>query len=167
MSVVDAGVRVDYFHDAPDDLLDKMGVDRHQLPDRDAWLERHCEDLSGPIEHRKMCGVIWELDGRTIGFSTADRIVYGEEAFMHLHITDSDLRAHGHGVEFVKLSAAHYFTVLRLRRLYSEPQALNIAPNRTLQRAGFQYVLSHSTRPGPINREQLATRWVIEHPPAV
>ena len=62
------------------------------------------------------------------------------------------------------LSAAHYFEVLHVARLFSEPRALNVAPHRTLQRAGFRFVLSHETRPGPINALQITTRWVLERP---
>jgi hypothetical protein len=44
----------------------------------------------------------------------------------------------------------------------SEPNAFNAAPNRTLQRAGFRYVKTHMTVPGPLNYHQAVTRWVLE-----
>jgi RimJ/RimL family protein N-acetyltransferase len=72
------------------------------------------------------------------------------------------MREKGLGVEFVKESARAYFRALELERLFSEPNALNVAPNRTLQRAGFRYLFTHETTPGPINLPQLATRWVLE-----
>jgi transposase InsO family protein len=51
-----------------------------------------------------------------------------------------------------------------LRRLFCEPNACNVGPNRTLLRAGFSYLFSHETTPGPINFPQVTTRWVLEGP---
>jgi RimJ/RimL family protein N-acetyltransferase len=73
-------------------------------------------------------------------------------------------RRRGLGTILVKLSASRYFEVFALKRLYCEPNALNAAPNRTLQRAGFTYLFSHETIPGPINFLQVTTRWVLERP---
>jgi RimJ/RimL family protein N-acetyltransferase len=83
---------------------------------------------------------------------------------MHLHIVDPALRREGLGVEYVRLSALTYFRVLGLQRLFCEPNAFNTAPNRTLQRAGFRYLLTHETKPGPINFFQTTTRWVLTGP---
>ena len=106
--------------------------------------------------------LIWELDGRAVGFSSADRIVFGEEAFMHLHIVSPELRHQGFGTQYVKESARHYFQTLQLKRLYCEPNAFNVAPNRTLQRAGFRYLFTHEAQPSPINFPQATTRWMID-----
>ena len=83
---------------------------------------------------------------------------------MHLHILRREQRRSGLGTQFVRESAAIYFRVLELQRLFCQPNALNIAPNRTLQRAGFRYVLSEHTTPGPINVPQVVTRWVLDRP---
>lgn len=105
--------------------------------------------------------LIWELEGETVGFSSADRITFGEEAFMHLHVVKPDLRRRGLGAQFVRLSAGHYFPALELERLFCEPNAFNVTPNRTLQRAGFRYLFTHETQPGPTNFFQATTRWVL------
>jgi RimJ/RimL family protein N-acetyltransferase len=59
-----------------------------------------------------------------------------------------------------RLTAAHLCDVFRLKRLYCEPNAFNVAPNRTLQRADFRYVCSREGRPNPINSYQTTTIWV-------
>jgi len=105
---------------------------------------------------------VWELEGRPVGFSSTDRIVFGEEAFLHLHVLDAALRRGGLGQRFVAMSVAKYFQVLELQRLFCEPNALNVAPNRTLQAAGFRYSFSHDTIPGPYNFPQIVTRWVLQ-----
>lgn len=157
-------VRIDYFHDSSDEHLQLLGVDRARLPGRDEWRASYAEDDARPIEERQSYSLLWELDGRVVGFSSAHPITYGHEAFMHLHILDPRQRRTGLGAELVRHSADHYFEVLRLERLFSEPNALNPAPNRTLQAAGFRYLFSHETTPGPLNVPQVATRWVLERP---
>jgi hypothetical protein len=52
--------------------------------------------------------------------------------------------------------------LLELKCLFCEPNAFNVAPNRTLQRAGFKCVKTHETVPGPLNYHQRVTRWVLE-----
>ena len=47
-----------------------------------------------------------------------------------------------------------YFDALRLRRLFCEPNAFNLAPNRTLQKAGFRYAKTHTTAPGALHYHQ-------------
>jgi RimJ/RimL family protein N-acetyltransferase len=81
---------------------------------------------------------------------------------MHLHLVDLENRRRGMGVECVRRSAEIYFERLKLRSLFSEPNAFNVAPNRTLQKAGFKYVKTHMTVPGLLNYHQAVTRWVME-----
>jgi RimJ/RimL family protein N-acetyltransferase len=162
MQLAEVGVRIDYFHRASDQHLLTLGVDRSLLPTPDAWRTSYEEDFVRPVSARASYLLVWEHDGLVVGFSSTDRIVFGREAFMHLHILDQGMRGQGLGVQFVRQSARLYFEVLELERLFSEPNALNVAPNRTLQRAGFRYLHSHKTKPGPINFPQLATLWVLD-----
>jgi RimJ/RimL family protein N-acetyltransferase len=162
MQPTDADVRINYFHDSSDDHLHMLGVDRALLPTRAAWRESYEADFALPPEQRASYALIWEVDGKPVGFSTTDRIVVGEEAFMHLHILNPHQRRSGLGAQFVKESAAAYFRVLDLQRLFCEPNAFNVAPNRAVQSAGFRYLFTHRTSPGPINFPQATTRWVLD-----
>ncbi len=65
-------------------------------------------------------------------------------------------------VSCVRRTAALYMEVFELKRVFCEPNAFNVAPNRTLQKAGFRYVKTHMTVPGPLNYHQAVTRWVLE-----
>ncbi|MGH7640960.1 MAG: GNAT family N-acetyltransferase [Candidatus Dormibacteria bacterium] len=164
MGLDEVAIRIDYFHNASDDHLRHLGVDRRLLPDRDSWLRFYRDDYALPIEDRLNYNLLWLLDDEVVGFSTADPIRFGEEAFMHLHILEPGQRHQGLGQHFVRLSARKYFRTLHLQRLFCEPNALNVAPNRTLQRAGFRYLFSHRVRPNPINFPQVTTRWVLDGP---
>jgi RimJ/RimL family protein N-acetyltransferase len=164
MEIAEVDLRIDYFHDASDSFLTQLGVDRALLPSRGAWRARYEEDFARPLAERAAYHVVWELDGRIIGCSSTDNIDFGEQAFMHLHIFEEPDRRGGLGTEFIRLSAAEYFRAFELRRLFCQPNAFNLAPNRTLQRAGFRYVFTEEMQPGSINFPQPMTRWVLERP---
>ena len=165
MNLDDVDRRIAYFHDSSDDFLLQLGVDRLLLPERQDWKENYRLDFERPIEERQGYGVMWLVDDEVVGWSNVDQINFGRQAFMHLHIADPNDRASGFGAHCVILAVRHFFQVLGLERIYCEPNALNVAPNRTLQRAGFRYEFSHIATPGQLNFEQATTRWVITGPP--
>jgi RimJ/RimL family protein N-acetyltransferase len=167
MKLDEVDIRIDYFHDASDEYLAHLGADRARMPGRDAWRAYYADDFARPLAERETYNLVWEVDGRAIGFSSVDHIALGEEAFMHLHIAEELERRRGLGTDLVRLSAAEYFRALELRRLYCQPNAFNIAPNRTLQRAGFRYVFTKEMQPSAINFPQPITRWVLERPDLV
>jgi RimJ/RimL family protein N-acetyltransferase len=72
--------------------------------------------------------VNWLADDRPVGFSTSDKIRYGEQANMHLHVTDPERRNQGLGAECVRRSVDIYFERLKLKRLFCEPNAFNVGP---------------------------------------
>lgn len=162
MRLSEVAIRIDYFHNATDEHLLLIGVDRALLPSRAAWLKFYENDYTLPVEKRANYSLIWEVDDVVVGFSTVDRIEYGNEAFMHLHILQGHHRRRGMGTEFVKRSVAMYCSKLDLRRIYCQPNAFNVAPNRTLQNAGFRYVFTKEMTPSSINFKQPVTRWVFE-----
>lgn len=162
MALSEVGLVIDYFHKATPEHLEILGVDPSRLPAPEVWRGRFEHDFSLPLEKRPRFFVIWLLDDHAVGFSSCDKIVFGESASMHLHIADSSRRTKGIGAACVSKSVEIYFHKLKLKRLFCEPNAFNVAPNRTLQKAGFKYLKTHMTVPGPLNFHQAVTRWVIE-----
>jgi RimJ/RimL family protein N-acetyltransferase len=153
---------IDYFHGSTPEHLETLGVDPTRLPTRQDWRAWYVAEYGKPVKDRSTLLVIWELDGVAVGFSSADKIVYGEQAHMHLHIVDPQHRRSGIGSACVRETTELYFNALALRLLFCEPNAFNVAPNRTLQSAGFRYVKTYKTVPGPLNYHQPVTRWVLE-----
>jgi RimJ/RimL family protein N-acetyltransferase len=153
---------IEYFFKSTPEHLEVLGVDPTRLPAPESWRERFQRERTRPIEQRATIAVIWLMDKQPIGFSSSDKIVYGEQANMHLHVVDPERRNRGYGVECVRRSADIYFERLKLKRLFCEPNAFNVAPNRTLQKAGLKYLKTHMTVPGPLNFHQAVTRWVME-----
>jgi RimJ/RimL family protein N-acetyltransferase len=119
--------------------------------------------VPGPGSSQVHGGVAVALDlpAEPIRFSTADRIVFGDHAYMHLHLLRDEDRHKGYGTELVRRSARTYVEQSELERLYCEPHAFNVAPNRTRQAAGFTYVSTQRATPTPLNVEQVTNLWVF------
>jgi RimJ/RimL family protein N-acetyltransferase len=162
MKLDEVGIIANYFHQSTPEHLEILGVDPTRLPPAEKWLEHYQHEYGQPIEKRRTFLVIWNLGDTAIGFSTADKLVYGKEAYMHLHILDAEHRKIGSGTACVRETVKIYFDRLKLERLFCEPNAFNIAPNRTLQKAGFKYLKTYRTVPGPLNYHQPVTRWALE-----
>jgi RimJ/RimL family protein N-acetyltransferase len=153
---------VDYFVKADLGFLGGMGVDPLKLPLREEWLKILYENHSKPIEERNIFYVIWLYENTPIGHSNINKIIFGEEAYMHLHMWRSDIRQQGNGLEFMKMSIPYYFKNFKLKKLYCEPYALNPAPNKTLKKLGFDFVKNYETIPGLINFQQPVNRWRLD-----
>ncbi|MEM7345033.1 MAG: GNAT family protein, partial [Chloroflexota bacterium] len=118
-------------------------------------------DFEQPLAQKKFYYVLWELDQAPIGHSNINKIVYGQEAYMHLHLWHSQKRKGGHGTFFIQESINRYFELFHLQNLFCEPYALNPAPNKTLAKAGFELLKTYETTPGWINFNQPVNRWVL------
>ena len=162
MTAAETDLIVEYFLHSTPEHLEMLGVDPTRFPSAASWREFLHRESALPIEQRSLVLVIWLSDDQPIGFSTADKISFGEQANMHLHVIDPERRHQGIGADCVRRSVDLYFDRLKLKRLFCEPHAFNVAPNRTLQKAGFKYLKTHMTVPGPFNFHQAVTRWVFE-----
>ena len=162
MTAAETDLIVEYFLNSTPEHLEMLGVDPTRFPSAASCRERLRREAALPIEQRNVVLVIWLSGDQPIGFSTSDKISFGEQANMHLHVTAPDRRHQGIGAGCVRRSVDIYFDRLKLKRLFCEPNAFNVAPNRTLQKAGFKYLKTHMTVPGPLNFHQAVNRWVIE-----
>ncbi len=57
------------------------------------------------------------------------------------------------------MSLPFFFKNLQLKNVFCEPYALNPAPNRTLEKVGFECLEEYVTVPGYLNFEQPVKRW--------
>jgi len=157
----DAHLVVDYFHKGPREFLWNMGVDPDRLPPKDEWIERIVKDLEKPLTDRSFYYLLWELDSKPIGHSNINNIKFGDQASMHLHVWNDEVRRSGHGTYFVKASVQQFFKVFELKKLFCAPNAKNEAPNKTLKKIGFTYLEDYEDTPGFINYKQTLSKWVI------
>jgi RimJ/RimL family protein N-acetyltransferase len=152
---------LDYFYKSDDAFLRGMGVDRLKLPEREKWLDALLADHEKPDSQRNRFYLVWIFQGRRVGHSSINKIAVGSEAFIHLHLWESQLRRAGLGTEFVRRSANFYFERFNLKKLVCEPRADNSAPNRVLQKLGFEFVRRYRTTPGVIAYEQDVNRYEL------
>jgi [ribosomal protein S5]-alanine N-acetyltransferase len=152
---------VDYFVNADVLFLDGMGVDPKLLPSREVWLKTLYENHQKPIEGRNIYYVIWHVGGKPIGHSNINKIIFGQEAYMHLHIWQPATRKQGFGLNLVRRSIPFYFKNFQLKNLYCEPYALNPAPNKALKKLGFEFIKEYETKPGLISFPQPVNRWCL------
>lgn len=148
-----------YWLSSSPEYLEAMGVDIAKMPSRDEWHSFISEQLTQDYPDKNSYCIVWEVNGKAIGHSNTNKIIYGEEAFMHLHIWDIENRNKGFGEAFVKMTIPYFFKNLKLKNLYCEPYALNPSPNKTLEKIGFELVKEYLTVPGWLNFEQPVNLW--------
>src|SRR5260370_16743368 len=88
MTVAETDLVIDYFHSSTPEYLETLGVDPSRMPSRESWRERLAHEFARPDEQRSAIVVIWLSDQRPIGFSTSNKITYGEQPNIHLHATN-------------------------------------------------------------------------------
>lgn len=140
-------------------FLESMGVDLAKLPTEEQFANYLTIQMNTPIPQKESYCIIWLENNIPIGHSNTRPTTFGKEAFMHLHLWNKETRRKGMGTELVKLTLPYFFGNLEIKDLYSEPYALNPAPNKTLQKAGFDLMAEHITTPGAFNFEQPVKRW--------
>jgi RimJ/RimL family protein N-acetyltransferase len=138
-----------------------MGADRALFPKEEEWAAALYQQIRLDYKDKMSYCTIWELDGIPAGHCNVNKIVYGSHAYMHLHLWNTSDRMKGMGSKLIRLSLPFFIQNLQLEKLYSEPYALNPAPNSALKKAGFELQDTYSCIPGTINFEQQVNLWVL------
>jgi len=144
-------------------FLTGMGVDLNKMPSKEEWTTMLTEQLTQVYPEKKSYCMIWLVDNKAIGHCNVNKIKFGEEAYMHLHVWNNEFRKKGMGTDLVKMSLPYFFENLELKKIYSEPYALNPAPNKVLEKAGFTFMKEYLTIPGFLNFEQTVKRWELTY----
>lgn len=155
---------INYWFTSTPEHLHNMGADITKLPTPEQFTNNLLSQLALPYNEKKAYALIWEVNGKPIGHCNVNPLFYGNYANMHLHIWDAGYRKQGLGLNLVKMSLPYYFNNLKIKKLYCEPYALNPAPNKLLEKAGFIFVKEHINTPGSINFEQLCNLWEMAKP---
>lgn len=162
MQLDEVKLMVRYFLDADTGFLKGMGVDPAKLPSQSEWFELLQKDFARPIQKKQFYYLVWEADGVPFGHCNVNKIVFGQSAYMHLHIWTDGNRGRGCATQLLKPSIVHFFERLQLRELFCEPYALNPAPNKTLPKCGFRLSKNYETTPGWIAFHQPVNLWVLD-----
>ena len=161
MNSDDLEIFINYWLNATPEFLTKMGVDVSKRPNREQLYELVTSQFKVPVESKKNYFLTWLINNEPVGCSNINQIELGKQAFIHLHLWETENRQKGLGFEFIKMSIPYYFDSFNLQYLFCEPYALNLAPNRTVEKLGFQLMKTYTTTPGASNFEQLVNQWRI------
>jgi RimJ/RimL family protein N-acetyltransferase len=152
-----------YWLSADPAFLTGIGVDLSKMPAKKEWVTILSAQLAQPYSEKKSYALIWLVDGKAIGHSNVNKIIFGKEAYMHLHLWNTGLRKKGFGTKLVKLGLPYFFENLELKKIYCEPYALNPAPNNVLEKVGFTFTKEYITIPGFLNFEQPVKLWELTY----
>jgi RimJ/RimL family protein N-acetyltransferase len=151
----------DYWLHSDAEFMKGMGVDISKIPRREEWHEMLGQQVKQSYTEKQSYCLVWLLDDIPVGHSNINKIVFGDLAYMHLHLWNSKHRRSGYGTRFVKLCLPLFFRNMQLKTIFSEPAAFNSGPNKTLEKAGFQFIKKYTCTPGWINTEQEVNLWKI------
>ncbi|WP_242927220.1 GNAT family N-acetyltransferase [Pontibacter vulgaris] len=157
----DIALIANYWLESDPEFLVSMGVDLEKLPTREGLTNMLTRQVNLPLQEKVSYALIWLADGTPVGHTNVNAIEFASSAFMHLHLWKTENRQQGIGTELVKKSLPYFFENLQLQELYCEPYALNPAPNKTLEKAGFEFEKRYTTIPGSLNFEQEVNRWKL------
>ncbi len=157
----DVPLITEYWLSAEPAYLMAMGVDLTKMPGRQQWMSMLQEQISLPYQQKQSYCIIWLADGKPIGHSNVNKIIFGEEAYLHLHIWHAPMRSMHLATGLIKLTLPYFFNNLQLKKVYCEPYALNPPPNKALAKAGFVFIKEYITTPGTLNFEQPVRLWEI------
>lgn len=150
-----------YWVNATAEQLLAMGAIKEMVPDEKYWQEALQTQIRSDYDKKQSYCTIWLMDGEPVGHCNVNKIIFGQEAYMHLHLWKADKRKSGMGTALVMLSMPFFFKNLQLKTLYCEPYALNPAPNATLKKLGFDFIKEYMTIPGSLSFEQPTNRWAL------
>lgn len=154
---------VQYWLGSDNAFLESMGVDVLKMPVREEWINMLTQQLHQSYNEKQSYCMVWLVDDVPVGHSNVNKIIFGQEAYMHLHLWNAPVRQKGMGAAFVKMCLPYFFNNLQLQTLYCEPYALNPAPNKTLEKVGFEFVKKYTTVPGWLNFEQEVNLWKMSN----
>jgi len=152
---------VEYFTKATPEFLLGMGVDSNKLPSKKKWIGILQRDLRKDNNEKENYYIIWQIDEQSIGHSKINKIKFGKEAHMHLHLWRKDNRQKGIGLQLLKETLPFYFRNFKLQKLICEPYSLNPGANKTLVKVGFEFTKEYETTTGWINFHQKVNRYVM------
>ncbi|MEO0895061.1 MAG: GNAT family protein [Bacteroidota bacterium] len=150
-----------YWQQADESFLEGMGADKSKLPAPEDFALMLGQQIESSYADKKAYALIWEVDQVAIGHCNVNDIIFGQSAFMHLHLWQSDKRKKGMGAQLVRMSLPFFFDKLELETLYCQPKSDNEAPNRTLAKVGFHFLRNRWCTPGSINFEQEVNLWAL------
>jgi len=138
-----------------------MGLDCTKIPSVEKMTADFRAMAQTPDRQKKVCSLVWEVNGVPVGYTTLKRIEFGVRADVHLHMWTPELRGRGYGVVFMRLALREFFRRFQLPFILCEPLATNPAPNAVMRKLGATYLGVVTTTPSELCTEVEAARYKI------
>lgn len=138
-----------------------MGLVPARIPPAEKMIEDFRLMMRTPDREKKVCSLVWELNGVPIGYTTLKRIEFGIRADVHLHMWETKARGKGYGVELMRRSLRAFFSRFELPFILCEPLATNPAPNAVMRKLGATFLGVVHTVPSELCQEVEAARYKI------
>jgi RimJ/RimL family protein N-acetyltransferase len=106
---------ISYWQNASNEFLLAMGADPAKLPDAEQLQQMLLEQISRPYVEKASYCIIWLLNDKPIGHSNVNKIIFGKEAFMHLHLWNQSSRQSGIGSKLVERTIPYFFKNLEIK----------------------------------------------------
>ena len=152
---------VNYWQTASEKHLNAMGIEKKDLSALDNLEVYMTNQLLLPYSEKSALYTIGLLNNEPYGHCYINSIDYGNEAHMHLHVWNFEIRQKGLGTQMVKQAIPLFFKHLKLKTLICEPYALNPAANKTLEKLGFQFENCYTSTPSGWDFKLKVNRWKL------
>ena len=130
--------------------LERMKIDPAKLPEP-ALFKKKLIDLRKISRDQRMSdSLIWEVDGRAVGFSSLKNIRRGDCGEIHLHLVDAGMRGKGLGPRLLVLSMKEFAGRYDLKTIICQPAASNPHPNGVLRKLGVPPTKTYRTCPSDV-----------------
>lgn len=153
---------VGYWDNSTTEELLAMGIDVNNIETLKHLGDRLKGQLKLPYKEKGAFVLIASDGEEPVGHCYVNNLIFGKEAFMHLHIWQTSSHKKGMGSEMVRQSIPHFFEKLKLQTLFCEPSANNPGPNKTLERIGFKFIKKHITVPAGWTFKLEVNRWEMD-----
>jgi branched-chain amino acid transport system ATP-binding protein len=150
-----------YWDDSPEWFLRAMGVDPSKLGPSVERTNQLRKMIATPDREKTTCSLVWEIDGRPIGYTTLKRIEFGHKADVHLHIWDESCRGKGYGAYFLSRSLKIFFDRFHVKTILCEPAATNRGSNSVLRKIGARFTQNVRIVPSEICFEIESSQYEI------
>lgn len=129
---------INYWFNKTEEELKFVGVDKNKLGTIESWTNFLEDVLNTPMDQAKAFYLIWQINNEAIGYVTLRNISQNNIADIHLHIWDKSMHTKGYGAKLFAISVVEIYKLFKFKLLLCEPKADNAAPNKMLEKIGFQ-----------------------------
>jgi RimJ/RimL family protein N-acetyltransferase len=152
---------IQYWSDQEPEDFERMGVDSSLIGPLEEYRKLLMNRVGGDPTTAKGYYLVWEYQGKAIGFSFLGDIILGKSGNIHLHLWQKGLRGRGLGGILFCLSVVEFYRIFSLTSMFCEPRSENPMPNRMLQKIGFRMIKTYRGKSSPLTLESNLNRFEI------